>query len=146
MSRGIAILAGAFGGGSLGVVGGIILPCLMYPDSNLCGIFGVITMPTGAAVGGVTGAVLSARRASVAVMICVVLGATLGVFGIILPAMIYPKSTVFELLFLVFPVTTMLGGAALGAFLGAQLAPSRRKGEVREKQSPDDSGEADKRS
>jgi hypothetical protein len=128
MSKGVTIVVGVFVGGGLGVLGGIILPCEIYPDSNLCGIFGAITMPAGAVVGGVTGAVLSARRASFAVMCGALLGGTVGVVGIIIPAMMYPKSDVSKLLFLLFPVTTMLGGGALGAVLGGLLAPRRKPG------------------
>ena len=131
MSKAMTIAAGALAGAGLGFVGGSVLPCQMYPESNLCGLFGAFTMPVAAVVGGVTGALLSARHASMAVTSGVLLGATLGVVGIVFPARMDPKSDISSLLFLVFPVTTMPAGAAIGGFLGWLLTPRGKPGTAR---------------
>jgi hypothetical protein len=130
MTKDMTIGFGALGGCVLGLLGGTVFPCTIYPDSNMCGIFGGVTMPAGAVIGAISGMLVWQR--SVGIKLAVALGATLGTLAVIVPALLFPKSAVSSLFFLVFPVTTMAGGAAIGGFLASMLSPSRRS-EARER-------------
>ena len=40
----------------VGAIGGVVIPCFwLFPESNMCGIYGVVTCPIGLVAGTIVG-------------------------------------------------------------------------------------------
>ena len=54
--RSLKVVGFGVAGWIVGAIGGVVVPCcLLFPESNMCGIYGVVTCPLGLVAGLIVG-------------------------------------------------------------------------------------------